>query len=42
MKCILASQSPRRRELMEHLDIPFTVCPADIDETMELSRDPRP
>lgn len=41
MKCILASQSPRRRELMEHLDIPFTVCPADIDETMDLSRDPR-
>ena len=30
---ILASQSPRRRELMEKLNIPFTVRVADIDET---------
>ena len=30
---ILASQSPRRKELMEKLNIPFTVRVADIDET---------
>ena len=30
---ILASQSPRRRELLEKLNIPFTVRVADIDET---------
>lgn len=33
MAIILASQSPRRRELMEKLNIPFTVRVADIDET---------
>ena len=32
MNIILASQSPRRRELMEKLNIPFTVRVADIDE----------
>ncbi|NCB33055.1 MAG: septum formation inhibitor Maf [Erysipelotrichia bacterium] len=31
---ILASQSPRRRELLEKCGIPFEVCPADIDETI--------
>lgn len=35
MGVILASQSPRRRELMEKLNIPFTVRVADIDETMD-------
>lgn len=35
MNVILASQSPRRRELMEKLHIPFTVRVADIDETVE-------
>ena len=34
---ILASQSPRRRELMEKLNIPFTVRVADVDETMDPS-----
>ncbi len=34
MNVILASQSPRRRELMELLHIPFSVRIADIDETM--------
>lgn len=38
MEVILASQSPRRRELMGLLRIPFTVRVADIDETMDLSR----
>lgn len=30
---ILASASPRRKELLEKLDLKFTVCPADVDET---------
>jgi septum formation protein len=35
MKVILASQSPRRRELLGLLRIPFDVRVADIDETMD-------
>lgn len=35
MEVILASQSPRRKELMTLLRIPFTVKVADIDETMD-------
>lgn len=38
MHLILASASPRRRELLGLLGIPFTVRVADIDETMDLSR----
>lgn len=34
MNLILASQSPRRRELMKLFGVPFTVHGADIDETM--------
>jgi septum formation protein len=34
MNVILASQSPRRKELLGLLGIPFTVRVADIDETM--------
>lgn len=34
MNLILASASPRRRELMQLFGIPFTVGAADIDETM--------
>lgn len=30
---ILASRSPRRRELLSSLGVTFAVCPADIDET---------
>src|SRR5579863_10538417 len=30
---VLASASPRRQELLRHAGIPFTVQPADIDET---------
>lgn len=33
MTLILASQSPRRRELLEQLGVTFHCCPADIDET---------
>ena len=35
MNVILASQSPRRRELLGLFRIPFTVRVADIDETMD-------
>ena len=35
MKLILASQSPRRRELLSLLKIPFEVCVSQADETME-------
>ena len=34
MKLILASQSPRRQELLKLLGLPFTVRVADIDETL--------
>ena len=37
MNVILASQSPRRKELLGLLNIPFTVCVADIDETPDPS-----
>ena len=30
---VLASQSPRRRELLAQLGVNFVVCPADVDET---------
>lgn len=34
MKLVLASASPRRRELLAHLGVPFEVRPADLDETV--------
>lgn len=40
MKVILASQSPRRQELMEKFHIPFSVRVADIDESMDPGKDP--
>ena len=40
MQLILASQSPRRRELMGILRLPFTVQVADVDETMDLTLPP--
>lgn len=40
MSILLASGSPRRRELLSLFSIPFTVRPADIDETMDLRGDP--
>lgn len=40
MNVILASQSPRRKELLGILDIPFTVRVADIDETMDSAKPP--
>ena len=38
MQLILASASPRRKELMGLFHVPFTVRVADIDETMDASR----
>ena len=35
MAVILASQSPRRKELMQLLEIPFVVRVADVEETLE-------
>lgn len=40
MELILASQSPRRRELMGFFHLPFRICAADIDETMDPVKDP--
>jgi len=40
MNLILASQSPRRRELLGLFHIPFTVRVADIDETMDPAQAP--
>ena len=40
MQLILASQSPRRRELLGLFQIPFTVRVADVDETMEPGAEP--
>lgn len=37
---ILASGSPRRRELLALMHIPFDVCPADVDETMDPEKPP--
>ena len=41
MNIILASQSPRRQELLKLLSMPFTVRVADIDETMDPQGSPR-
>ena len=41
MDLILASASPRRRELLGLLKLPFTVRSADIDETMDPGNSPR-
>ena len=40
MELILASQSPRRKELLGLFRLPFTVKVADIDETMDLNKPP--
>ena len=41
MELILASQSPRRRDLLGLLRVPFTVLPADIDEKMDPTLPPQ-
>ena len=40
MQLILASQSPRRKELLGLFHIPFTIRIADIDETMDPAKAP--
>ena len=40
MQLILASQSPRRKELLGLLRLPFTIQVADIDETMDNGKSP--
>ena len=40
MELILASQSPRRKELLALFGIPFVIRVADIDETMDNSKSP--
>lgn len=40
MEIILASASPRRRELMALYGLPFTIRAADIDETMDPEKPP--
>lgn len=37
---ILASASPRRREILEKLNIPFSIIPADIDESVIANETP--
>lgn len=39
MQLILASQSPRRQELLRLITPDFTVCPADIDEALDAGAD---
>ena len=39
-KLILASQSPRRKELLAQLGYQFSCCPADIDETEQANETP--
>ena len=41
MHLILASASPRRKELLEKFGVPFLVRAADIDETMDPDRPPQ-
>ena len=41
MDLILASQSPRRKELMGFFKLPFLIRAADIDESMDPEQDPR-
>lgn len=40
-RLILASASPRRRELLERMGLAFTVLPADADETISSGLSPR-
>ncbi|WP_340085018.1 Maf family protein [Siminovitchia sp. FSL H7-0308] len=39
-RLVLASTSPRRKELLEMLHIPFTVCSPQVDETISASISP--
>jgi septum formation protein len=41
LKLVLASASPRRREMLERVGVPIDVVPADVDETPHAGEDPR-
>lgn len=41
MRLILASASPRRRELLEQVGLAFEVAPADLDESVRPAESPR-
>ncbi|MCH9630811.1 MAG: dTTP/UTP pyrophosphatase [Chlamydiia bacterium] len=42
MCVVLGSQSPRRKEIFEYFDIPFTVCSSQFDEsTISFNHDPK-
>lgn len=41
MSVVLASASPRRRELLKQIGLPFTVSPSDADETIPEGMSPR-
>ncbi len=41
VRIVLASASPRRREILEKLGIKFEVRPSDVDETQRAGEDPR-
>ncbi|KUK41872.1 MAG: Maf-like protein [Clostridia bacterium 62_21] len=40
MRLYLASSSPRRRELLARLGLPFTVLPVKVDEAIDVNRPP--
>jgi septum formation protein len=40
MKIILASKSPRRREILENIGLQFDVCESNVDETFDADLDP--
>jgi septum formation protein len=40
-KLVLASESPRRKEILDRLGFEFEVIPAGLDEAMNLSEDPK-
>lgn len=42
LRVVLASQSPRRRELLSLIGVPHTVRPADIDESVHPNESPVP
>ena len=40
MMLVLASQSPRRADLLQQIGVPFTQCPVNIDESVGVNENP--
>lgn len=40
MKIVLASASPRRKEILENLGLEFEICPSDVDESIKETMSP--